>query len=254
MTTKLAADFLAQRVFTFEEVKARYGLEDHAARQAILYAKRRGQIGTVRKGLYFVIPPGADPALYRPDPYLVAAKAEPVGAIAYHAALDLHGVAYSAFYEVAVAVPRWRRGFAVGDVRIRFVQAAAAFGRQTLSREGVPVTVTDRERTLVDGCDRTTYAGGLEELLRSVEGFPSVDHDRVLDYVRQYGRGSAAAKVGWVLDRFVEQWGFPDNVREGLYALRPRGAVTFEAAPSKRLDRRWGVLLPAALEARLQEA
>jgi predicted transcriptional regulator of viral defense system len=253
VTTKLAADFLAHRVFTFEEAKARYGLQDHAARQAIFYAKRRGQIGAVRKGLYFVVPPGADPATYRPDPYLVAAKAEPAGALAYHAALDLHGVANSAFHEVAVAAPRWRRGFAVGDVAIRFVQAPMNFGTQSVAREGVSVAVTDRERTVVDGCDRPAYVGGIEELLRSVDGFPSVDHGRILDYVRRYRRGSLAAKVGWALDRLAEQWGFPDEVRDGLQALRPRGVVTLESASSKRLDSAWGVLLPAALEARLQE-
>jgi len=254
MTTKLAADFLGQRVFTFDEVKARYGLSDHAARQGVLYAKRRGQIGAVRKGLYFVIPPGADPATFRPDPYLVAAKAEPSGVLAYHAALDLHGVAYSAFHELAVAAPKWRRGFPVGDVRVRFVVAPTSFGVETLSREGVPVRVTDRERTLVDCCDRPAYAGGLEELLRSVEGFPSLDHERILNYVRRYGRKSLAAKVGWVLARYEDRWGFPQDVRRSLRSLRPRGAVIFEPAPRKRLDGEWGVLVPATLESRLTEA
>lgn len=251
MTTKLAADFLAQRVFTSDEVKARYGLSDHAAWQLVLYAKRRGQIGSVRKGLYFVVPPGNDPAAYRPDPYLVAAKAAPAGVLAYHAALDLHGVAHSAFHEVAVAVTTWRRPFPVGDIGIRFVVAPTDFGFQTLSREGVPINVTDRERTLVDGCDRPHYAGGLEELLRSVEGFVSVDHSRALDYVRRYPRKSVAAKVGWVLDRFEAQWGFPHAIRQELQTLRPRGAVIFEPSPRKRLAGEWGVLIPRSLEARL---
>lgn len=254
MTTKVAADFLGQRVFTSEEVKARYALSDHAAWQAVLYAKRRGQIGAVRKGLYFVIPPGADAVTFRPDPYLVAAKSEPAGVLAYHAALELHGVAYSAFHELAVATERWRRGFQVGDVRIRFAVAPTTFGVETLSREGVPVRVTDRERTLVDGCDRPAYAGGLEELLRSVEGFPSLDHKRILDYVRRYGRKSLAAKAGWVLSRYEDRWGFPQDVRRSLQRLRPRGAVIFESAPRKRLDGEWGVLVPATLESRVTEA
>jgi predicted transcriptional regulator of viral defense system len=251
MTTKLATDFLTQRVFTSNEVRARYGLSDHAAWQLVLYAKRRGQIGSVRKGLYFVVPPGQDPAKYRPDPYLVAAKTAPDGVLAYHAALDLHGVAHSAFHEVPVAVSTWRRPFPLGDIQIRFVVAPMGFGVQALTREGVPISVTDRERTLVDGCDRPQYAGGLEEFLRSVESFPSVDHRRVLEYVRRYPRKSVAAKVGWVLDRFGEQWGFPDEVRSALQALRPKGAVIFEPASRKRLAREWGVLVPRTLEARL---
>lgn len=253
MTTKLATDFLAQRVFTLPEVEARYGLSNHAARQAVLYAKGRGQIGAVRRGLYFVIPPGADPAAYRPDAFLAASKAEPSGILAYHAALELHGVAYSSFFEVAVAVPKWRRGFAVGDVRIRFVEAPTSFGVQTMTREGVELKVTDRERTLVDGCDRPVHAGGAGEFLRSVAAFPSVDHAAVLDHVRRFERKALAAKVGWVLDRFSDQWGFPKPVRDALQALRPRGAVTLEASDRKRMDGAWGVLLPANLEAGLTE-
>ena len=64
-------------MFTSDEVKARHGLSDHAAWQLVLYAKQRGQIGSVRRGLHFVVPPGQDPAKYRPDPYLVAAKDGP---------------------------------------------------------------------------------------------------------------------------------------------------------------------------------
>ncbi|MBI4728012.1 MAG: hypothetical protein HY775_00695 [Acidobacteria bacterium] len=237
-----------------DEVKIRYGLAGHAAWQAVLYAKSRGQIGAVKKGLYYVVPSGADPASYLPDLFLVAAKATPSGLAAYHAALDLHGVAYSSFHEVAMAVEEWRRGFGVGDARVRFVVAPVSFGSQTVTREGVEIRVTDRERTLVDGCDRPGYVGGLEEFLRSVASFPSVDHARALDYVRRYERKSLAAKTGWLFSRFAQRWGFPDDVHEELQALRPRGAVVFERAAHKRLDRKWGVLLPRTLEERLGEA
>jgi len=253
MTSRLADDFLRAQVFTLAEVKERYGLSDHAAWQAVLYAKRRGQLGAVRKGLYCVMPPGSDPATYRPDPYLVAAKAAPTGLLAFHAALDLHGVAYSSFNEVAVVVETWRRGFAVGDVRLRFVVAPVDFGGQPLTREGVEVRVTDRERTLVDCCDRPEYAGGLEELLRSVASFPSINHERVLNYVRRYARKSLAAKAGWVLSRFEDRWGFPDGARAGLRELLPKGAVPFEREGPNRFDREWGVLVPRSLDERLTE-
>jgi predicted transcriptional regulator of viral defense system len=251
MTTRIARDFLRQRIFTTAEVKERYRLDDHAAWQAILYAKKQWQVGTVRRGLHYVVPPGEPAAFYRPDPFLVAAKAEPAGAIAYHAALELHGVAHSAFHEVAVACREWRRGFAVGDVRIRFVEARWGWGFKTLTREGVELRVTDGERTLIDVCDRPAYAGGLEEILRSVEGFPSVRHGRISDYVSQYRRRSLAAKVGWVLSLFEDQWGFPENHKETLRALRPPGSVTFERATRYVRDSEWGVLIPPKYESLL---
>lgn len=253
MTTRLASSFLAQRVFTLDEVKTRHALSDNAAWHAVLYAKRRGEVGAVRKGLYYVVPPGADAATYRPDPYLVATRAAPNGVLVYHAALDLHGVAYSAFNEVAVAVPTWKRGFSFGGVRVRFVEAPTAFGVQKMTREGSEVLVTDRERTVVDGCDRPGHMGGLDEFLRSLANFPSIDHARVLRYIRRYGRKSLAAKVGWMLSRFRQQWGFPEDIENALQSLRPRGKVVLEPAQRRRLDSEWGVLYPSGLDQRLIE-
>lgn len=253
MTTRLAADFLGQRVFTLDEVKDGYGLSDNAAWQAVRYAKRRGQIGTARRGLYYVVPPGSDSKTYRPDPYLLAAKAAPEGVLAYHAALDLHGVAHSALHEVAVAVPSWRRGFSAGGLYLRFVEASTSFGVDLMTREGVRIPVTDRERTLVDGCDRPSYMGGLEEFLRSVSSFPSISHARVIDYVHRYQRKSLASKVGSTLTRFRDRWGLPDDVERELQALRPRGNVVFEQASRRQLDAKWGVLYPSGLDRRLEE-
>jgi predicted transcriptional regulator of viral defense system len=253
MTTKIARDFLPQRVFTLREVQNRYGLDDHAAWQAILYAKKQWQIGTIRRGLYYVVPPGEPGAFYHPDPYLVAAKAEPTGTIAYHAALELHGVAHSAFYEVAVACPKWRRGFSVGNVRIRFVEQRWDWGFTTMTRDGVNLRVTDRERTIVDVCDRSAYAGGLEEILRSVERFPSIRHGRITDYVDQYRRASLASKVGWLLSAFEDRWGFPERDREKLHARRARGFLPFEPANQYIRDPEWGVLIPAGHASLLRE-
>lgn len=53
-----------------------------------------------------------------------------------------------------LACRNWRQGFSVGDVRIQFVEARFDWGFKTVSRHGVELRVTDRERTLVDLCDR----------------------------------------------------------------------------------------------------
>lgn len=59
-----------------EEVGAR-------GQEALLaYYTRTGRVVRVRRGLYAVIPPGADPASYPVDPRLVAAKLTPDAVVA----------------------------------------------------------------------------------------------------------------------------------------------------------------------------
>jgi hypothetical protein len=141
----------------------------------------------------------------------------------------------------------------VGDVRIRFVESRWDWGFTTVTRDGVELRVTDRERTLIDVCDRPAYGGGMEEIIRSVEGFPSVRHGRITDYVDQYKRRSLASKVGWVLSVFEHQWGFPERRRKTLQGLRARGSVIFEPAREYIREPEWGVLIPAKYEPVLLE-
>ena len=48
----------------------------------LAYYTRTGRVVRVRRGLYAVIPPGADPASYPVDPRLVAAKLTPDAVVA----------------------------------------------------------------------------------------------------------------------------------------------------------------------------
>ena len=107
----------------------------------------------------------------------------------------------------------WRRPFLLGDTQIRFVVAPMGFGVRTLTREGVPINVTDRERTLVDGCDRSRYSGGLEE-------FPALGGQLAL------GRSPPRVGPGAAIR---------GHLRAGL--------------PQMLGAREWGVLVPRTLEA-----
>src|SRR5205823_13179926 len=55
----------------------------------------RARLLRVHRGLYATVPPGIDPKSFEPDPYLVATKAADDAVVAYHAALQFHGKAYS---------------------------------------------------------------------------------------------------------------------------------------------------------------
>ena len=54
-----------------------------------------GRLLRVHRGLYATVPPGVNPKSFEPDPYLIATKAADDAVVAYHAALQFHGKAYS---------------------------------------------------------------------------------------------------------------------------------------------------------------
>ena len=54
-----------------------------------------GRVVRIRRGLYAVVPPGADAGSYPIDPFLIASKLTPDSLLSHHTALEFHGKAYS---------------------------------------------------------------------------------------------------------------------------------------------------------------
>ena len=77
------------------------------AQEALLaYYRKTGRVVQVRRGLYAIIPPGADPDSYPVDPFLVAAKLTPDAVLSHHTALEFHGKAYSIYAHLTYSASR----------------------------------------------------------------------------------------------------------------------------------------------------
>jgi len=91
--------FRKHPVFTGKELAKHLssrGQVGSRAQEALLaYHRRTGRVVMVRRGVYAVIPAGADPESYPVDPFLVAAKLTADAVLSYHTALEFHGRAYS---------------------------------------------------------------------------------------------------------------------------------------------------------------
>ncbi len=93
--------FYEHPVFRYEEFaswKTSQGaIREHSINTALQHYLKSGRIMRLRRGLYAVVPPNQSPETMTIDPYLIAALVVEDSILAYHTALELHGVAYSAF-------------------------------------------------------------------------------------------------------------------------------------------------------------
>ena len=229
----------------------------------LAYYRKQGRILNVRRGLYATVPWGMDSASITVDPYSVAAKMTDDAVLAYHTALEFHGRAYSAQWQLVYFSARrsllhtfQSREFRSAPVPPPLVEKGAAmFGVTRHDRSGVALRVTNHERTLVDVLDRPELSGSWEEIWRSLESVEFFDLDQVIAYTRLLGNATTAAKVGF----FLEQQRKPLMVEEAhLDALRelcprqphyltrsqPRGCRWVKAwnlmIPTEILERSWG--------------
>ena len=200
-------------VFTGETLAAhlaRRGEVGARGKEAFLaYYRKTGRVLRVRRGLYAVIPPGADPDSYPVDPYLIAAKLTGDAVLSHHTALEFHGRAYSVWRHLVYSASRpvGSLGFRSQVFRgVKFPEAllrrgAEHFAVMNSERSGVAMRVTSLERTLVDVLHRPDLSGGWEEVWRSLESVEFFDADKVVAYALLLGNATTSAKVGFYLDQ-----------------------------------------------------
>ncbi len=208
----------------------------------------KGYVVRVHRGYYAGVPPESLGRKYEADRYLVShAVSNQKGALAYHSALELHGVAQSCFNTVYYLRPKPLRGFEFQGVEYKYLTDRNLFGTMTLMREGVNLPVTDRERTFLDCVRRPDHCGGLEEVLKSLATFHKMDTDVLDRYLEKFGEQSLFQKAGYILWLLRDELKVPDEYLESLrnqakdkiyyLALRP-------GSGTGRLISEWNVIVP----------
>jgi predicted transcriptional regulator of viral defense system len=93
--------------------------------------------------------------------------------------------------------------YPVGETVYRFIQVKPErfFGTEKVWIGQARVTITDLERTLIDGLTMPRYCGDLAEVLHAFEmAMERLDLDRIVDYALRLDQATAK-RLGWVLEK-----------------------------------------------------
>ena len=205
-----------ERIFTTARAQAlaqEVGLSSGYLRQALHYLAKSGWLVRLHKGLYAMSPslPGVAP----PHEFEVAMALVGPAAISHWSALHYHNLTEQIPRTVFVlttadaSVPRARGskareqdGYPVGDALFRFVQVKPEryFGVRQVWVNEARVTVTDPERTLLDGLTMPQYLGDFSEVLHAFEvRGDELDLERITEYALRLD-AATAKRLGWILE------------------------------------------------------
>jgi len=220
------------------------------------YHLKTGRLKRVTREIYAVVPPGVPVENFRPDPFLVANAMHPAGIFSHHSALELLGAAYSVWNQCTLYIVRRRRPLLMDGLAVRFLDSPLPMqtdsgkqvGTRRVERQGILLEVTGPERTLVEGFNRPSLAGGLEELVRSAASFTTLDLNLLEEVLRRYDLAKLWAATGWFLERFQKSFHVPDAILTSMEQLRPRSRLYTERDQrGGTLVRRWNLILPQTL-------
>lgn len=216
LVRKLASDGL--RVFTTTQAREyapSVELSDSYFRQALHHLANSGWIVRLRKGLYALSPtvPGVTPA----HEFEIAMALANPAAISHWSALHHHGLTEQAPRKVFVLttlgsrVPRAGSspttraggGLRIGETVYQFIQVAPQrfFGTEKAWVGDARVTITNPERTLLDGLCRPQYCGDFAEVLHAFDVLGDrLNVERIVAYALEID-AATVKRLGWVLER-----------------------------------------------------
>jgi len=127
------------------------------------------------------------------------------------------------------------------------VRPERLFGVSQAFEGGLPLRVTERERTIVDMMDRPDLCGGVAEVVEALRaGWAECEPARVAEYAQRHGGGTVPKRLGFL----VEQLGLeaPAGLVEQLQDLMGAGMSDLErgGAKSGRYVRRWRLRINTA--------
>lgn len=253
-----SADFFATHpVFPHEEyLAAMGGGRDRSPRTTdSLLTKHAaaGRLLRVRRGLYASVPVGTSVAEFRADPFLVASKLAPDATLAYHAALQFRGKAYSVWHRFTVLTRTHLRPLSfqgnefVGVQPPRSVRGRQDFGGGVVTEPyaGGLVRSTTLERSLVDVLDVPELGGGWEELWRSLEMVEYFDLDAVVSYTLKLDSALTIARVGFFLEQHREALFVEEKHLKALRKRAPRQPRYLDSTREPgRLAKPWNLVVP----------
>ena len=206
------------RIFTTDrarELAPRVGLSDDYVLESLHHLRRNGWIVPLRRGLYALC--SAVPGVAGVHEFEVAMALVQPAAVSHWSALHHHGLTEQIPRQVFVltttdgSVPRKRAseiagrksGYPVNGTVYQFAQVRQEryFGIEKIWMGDARVSITDLERTLLDGLAMPQHCGGFGDVIHAFgEAMARLDVERLVEYARRLGP-AIAKRTGWVLER-----------------------------------------------------
>jgi predicted transcriptional regulator of viral defense system len=199
----------------------------------------------IKSGLYALVPfEYRKVSDFAPNVYLVAkALAEPNPYYLSHGtAMELHRMTTQPRLDVFISSTRRRKKESLLGTEYHFVRRnrAAMFGTiQHWVSSDTSVTISDSERTIIDGLAEPQYVGGISEVAKAivlVRG--TLDVNRLIDYSKRLGIGAVTRRLGYLLELYaLASADILDHLRGQLSASIEVLDPTLP--PEGRFTRRW---------------
>jgi len=207
---KYIKEFHRLKIFHKQDVVA-FIKNENVAKEILRRYKKQGLISHVRRNLYVATDLATKASLA--VKFEIAGQITPSSYLAYHAALEYHGLAHQVFYHLYVSSNEAFRNFDYDSISYIYCPSKSDAGIVRPVTDSL-VRVTDLERTVIDCIDRIDLSGGLEELVQCFAIITYINESKLLDYLNCFDKPFLYQKTGFILGYFKKEMKLTDDFFE----------------------------------------
>ena len=205
---KYYEQLLSMGCFTWEELCGVVGNESTAHTLTYRYVKQ-GYISRVRRGLYVALDLLTKASSV--NKFRIASKISQSSYVSHHSAFEYFGLQNQVSYFVNVSSETPFANFDFEGITYSYISSRLSQG---VTQQVDGIRVTNIERTILDGINDFGKVMGLEELLRCLSLVPSIDEQRLLEYLSVYDKQVLYQKTGYLLEHLKSELRLSDRFFE----------------------------------------
>ncbi|OPX65740.1 hypothetical protein [Methanoregula sp. PtaB.Bin085] len=239
------------QVFSFAQLYEKTHIKKEMLWVILSRMEEKGFIERIEKGKYLIIPLGSEKGKYTLHEFVIASYLVEPFAISYWSALHHYGLTEQIPNTVFVQTPARKKKnqmeiFGVNYQIVR-VKEEKFFGVRKEWIEETPISITDKEKTIIDCLDKPHYAGGIIETAKALKT-GSLDYNQLRNYALKIDNFAVVRRLGYLCERMAIPINLPLPPSKKYLLLDPTMPAKGKNDPKWRLVINNDTVLPESLE------
>ena len=240
MRINLLDELSKKKAFTIEDAVG-LGYTNKSVLKVILSRlEKKGWIERIEKGKYIVIPLGAEKGKYTLHEFVLGSYLVDPCVISYWSALNYYGFTEQIPRTVFIQTTSRKKHQEVTIFGITYkiirVKEEKIFGIEKAWFEETQISLTNREKTIIDCLDKPQYAGGIIEVAKALRT-EEYDKKILVKYAKKINNTGVIRRLGYICEFLQIPIHLPEIKTRNYLKLDPILPET------NKLDSKWHLII-----------
>ncbi len=225
-----------KRMLEIADIMRELGCNYNYAKVIASRLLRKKWLVPIEKGKYLIAPLEAGKeSIYTDHEFVIASELVQPYYLGYWSAMNYHGMTEQVPFTVFIVTTKRRKAKKIHGVNYAFITLVKQkfFGYETVNVAGKNISISDKEKTIVDCLDHPEYSGGITECAKALWGArKEIDFEKLLDYAGKMKNGAIFKRLGYLLHKLEIK--LPENLGKKIRDSVSKGYAVLDTTIKKK--------------------